>query len=80
MSTNTFIKPQFKMVGYYKKFYPPIGKGSYGSVHKGEDTRTGNQVALKVLKPGEEGVDGTTIKEIIGIAETQALEHHRVKG
>ena len=37
-------------VGDYKIFYDQIlGRGSYGTVHNGQDTRTGDEVAIKVV-------------------------------
>ena len=41
-----------------------LGEGTYGSVFKGTDTRTGSAVALKVLKGGREGISQSAYREM----------------
>jgi serine/threonine protein kinase len=39
-----------------------LGEGTYGIVYKAQDNRTGEIVALKMMKvPGDDGIPATTL-------------------
>jgi serine/threonine protein kinase len=63
-------------VGKYRKI-SKIGEGRYGVVYLAEDTKTGEQVALKRIKliSEDEGIPSTTIREISLLKE---LSHKNV--
>jgi serine/threonine protein kinase len=54
-----------------------LGEGTYGTVYKGRNMRTGETIAVKVMKLGsdEEGVPATAIREVALLKE---LSHRNV--
>jgi hypothetical protein len=54
-----------------------LGEGTYGVVYKGTDTHTGQVVALKKIRldAEDEGVPGTTIREVALLKELSQHEN-----
>lgn len=57
-----------------------IGKGAYGVVYKGRDLKTGQFVAMKMIRiqNTEEGMPMSAIREISLLKQLEAYEHPNI--